>query len=154
MFVSGCSHGCKGCYNESTWNPDSGIKFTKELEDQIIADLQCTKVKRKGISISGGDPLHSRNLGAVFNLIQRIRTECPGKDVWLWTGYTLEEIEEGLYNEDHFNNRMGLRHSILGMCDVFIDGKFVQELADPSLKWRGSSNQNIYKVDNGLFKKV
>lgn len=131
LFLSGCSHGCKGCYNESAWKPDAGFPFTKELEDQIISDLQDTRIKRKGITLSGGDPLHKRNLSSVLRLCERIKSECPDKDIWLYTGYTLEQIE---------NSELS---SVLCLIDVLVDGKFEQELYDPSLRFRGSANQHI-----------
>lgn len=158
LFVSGCTHACEGCYNESTWNPKSGSEFTQELEDRIIADLQSTEIPRQGLSLSGGDPLHPKNLLAVLKLIGRVRRECPGKDIWLWTGFTLKEIEDGYYhdvmNPTLQSNHMGLRMTVLGMVDVFIDGKFVQELHDPKLRYRGSSNQKIIEVNNGEFTEV
>ena len=141
LFLSGCNHGCKGCYNESTWNPNSGSLFTKELEDQIIRDLQDTRIKRDGLTLSGGDPLHERNLLSVLLLIKRIRTECPGKTIWLWTGYTLKEIME---------DSNLIRQSVARRVDVLVDGKFEQDKYDPSLKFRGSWNQKLYKMPEGL----
>lgn len=134
LFVSGCSHGCRGCYNQSTWSPDSGEKYTKDLENQIIRDLQDTRIKRDGLSISGGDPLHENNREDILHLILRVKEECPDKSIWLWTGYTFDEIQN---NED---KRMS---SIIQNLDVLIDGKFEKDLRDSSLKWRGSSNQVI-----------
>ncbi|AKY02218.1 hypothetical protein AEO54_105 [Vibrio phage vB_VorS-PVo5] len=131
LFVSGCSHGCNGCYNEVAWNPNSGYKFTKELEDQIITDLQDTRIKRRGITLSGGDPLHKRNFTSVLRLCKRIRKECPTKDIWLYTGYTLEQVKIGRFC------------AILDYIDVLVDGKFEKDLHDAGLKFRGSSNQNI-----------
>lgn len=145
LFVSGCSHGCKGCYNVETWNPESGKPFTKELEDQIIADLQgLDGVNRKGLSISGGDPLHPNNLEAIANLIDRVKCECSDKDIWLWSGYTKEQLEHD-WSDWVVSSEASLRRSIMADVDYFIDGKFVQELHDPRLQYRGSSNQNVYK---------
>ncbi len=131
LFVSGCEHQCRGCYNQSTWRTDSGHPFTAELADRIIADQNDTKIKRRGITFSGGDPLHPANQADILALIQRIRAECPGKDIWMWTGYLLAELTP-------------TQQEITALIDVLIDGKFVQELADPSLVWRGSSNQVIH----------
>lgn len=136
LFVSGCSHGCEGCYNKSTWNPNSGHEFTKELEDQIIADLKDTRIKRRGLTLSGGDPLHKRNFASVSRLCERVKEECPDKDIWLYTGYTLEEV------------KMGRFCAILPLIDVLVDGKFEQGLYDPSLRFRGSSNQNIIYLED------
>ena len=92
LFVSGCEHQCRGCYNQSTWRPDSGHPFTETLADQIIADLNDTRIKRRGLTLSGGDPLHPANVPDVLALVQRVRNECPGKDIWMWTGYLLADL--------------------------------------------------------------
>ncbi|QWA10882.1 anaerobic ribonucleoside-triphosphate reductase-activating protein [Sodalis ligni] len=131
LFVAGCEHQCPGCYNKSTWRVDSGFPFTSELEDQIIADLQDTRIHRQGLTLSGGDPLHPHNLSAVLHLVQRVRTECHGKDIWVWTGYTLDSLTEP-------------QQQVTSLINVLIDGKFVQDLRDPALIWRGSSNQVVH----------
>ncbi|EGU47769.1 anaerobic ribonucleotide reductase-activating protein [Vibrio ichthyoenteri ATCC 700023] len=132
LFVSGCVHQCKGCYNQSTLRLDSGHEFTQALEDQIIADLNDTRIKRKGLSLSGGDPLHPANVSSVLKLVQRVRNECPGKDIWLWSGYTLAELSDE-------------QRAVVDLLDVLVDGKFVQEKKDLNLEWRGSSNQVIHR---------
>lgn len=133
LFVSGCEHQCRGCYNQCTWSPDSGHPFTQELEDQIIADLQDTRIKRRGLSLSGGDPLHPANITVIHQLVTRVRAECPGKDIWLWTGYVIDDLNPE-------------QKAIVDMIDVLIDGKFEQDKYDPSLLWRGSSNQVIHRM--------
>lgn len=132
LFVAGCVHQCRGCYNKSTWSLDSGLPFTQSVEDQIIKDLQDTEIKRQGLSLSGGDPLHPQNVPTILKLVKRVKTECDNKDIWLWTGYKLDELTPE-------------QQAIIPYIDVLIDGKFVQEQADPKLLWRGSSNQIIYR---------
>ncbi|EMA3775620.1 anaerobic ribonucleoside-triphosphate reductase-activating protein [Vibrio cholerae] len=132
LFVSGCVHQCKGCYNQSTWSLSSGHRYTLEMEDKIIADLKDTRIKRRGLSLSGGDPMHPANLSVVLQLVQRVKTECPDKDIWLWTGYTLAELDDS-------------QQALLPYIDVLVDGKFIQEQADPGLEWRGSANQVIHR---------
>ena len=132
LFVSGCEHQCKGCYNQSTWRLDSGHLFTQEMSDRIIADLKDSKVRRRGLSLSGGDPLHPANLVEIYALVTRVRNECPDKDIWCWTGYRLDELTPD-------------QRSIVDLVDVLIDGKYIAEIADPSLVWRGSSNQLIHE---------
>lgn len=132
LFVAGCEHQCPGCYNKSTWGVNSGSPFTQSLEDQIIKDLQDTEIKRQGLSLSGGDPLHPKNVPAILKLVKRVKSECDNKDIWLWTGYKLDELSAD-------------QQEVISYVDVLIDGKFVQELADPRLLWRGSSNQIIYR---------
>ncbi len=133
LFVSGCVHQCRGCYNQATWRTDSGTPFTQKAEDTIIADLNDTRIKRRGLSLSGGDPLHPANLSAVLHLVKRVRSECVGKDIWLWSGYTLGELNSQ-------------QREILQYVDTFIDGKFIKEQADPRLEWRGSANQIIHHL--------
>ena len=131
LFVSGCVHECPGCYNKSTWRLNSGQLFTSEMTDNIIADLNDTRVKRQGISLSGGDPLHPQNVPEILALVLRIRAECPGKDIWVWTGYKLQELNDA-------------QKAVVDLINVLIDGKFVQDLKDPMLIWRGSSNQVVH----------
>ncbi|AZI13652.1 anaerobic ribonucleoside-triphosphate reductase-activating protein [Avibacterium paragallinarum] len=132
LFVSGCEHACKGCYNQKSWSFSAGVPFDQAMEDQIIRDLQDQRIKRQGLSLSGGDPLHPRNVPTLLALVKRVKTECPDKDIWLWTGYKLSELNE-------------LQQQMLPYIDVLIDGKFVKEQTDPSLAWRGSANQVIYR---------
>ncbi|MBC7004393.1 anaerobic ribonucleoside-triphosphate reductase-activating protein [Photobacterium sp. BZF1] len=131
LFVSGCVHQCRGCYNQSTWRLDAGHVFTQEMEDQIIADLNDSRIKRRGLSLSGGDPLHPANVSAVLKLVQRVGLECQGKDIWLWTGYRMDELNEE-------------QKAVLDYVDVVVDGKFEKDNHDPELVWRGSSNQVIH----------
>ena len=131
LFVSGCAHQCKGCYNQSTWSPDAGELFTEQLAEQIIEDLNDQRINKQGLTLSGGDPLHPQNVDQVLKLIKRVKSECAGKDIWLWTGYKLAELNQQ-------------QQEIVDLIDVLIDGKFIQELADPNLQWRGSSNQVVH----------
>ena len=116
-----------------TWRVNSGQPFTKAMEDQIINDLNDTRIKRQGISLSGGDPLHPQNVPDILKLVQRIRAECPGKDIWMWTGYKLDELNAA-------------QMQVVDLINVLVDGKFVQDLKDPSLIWRGSSNQVVHHL--------
>lgn len=131
LFVSGCIHNCKGCYNQSTWSPDAGELFTEQLADQIILDLNDQRIKKQGLTLSGGDPLHPANVAEVLKLVKRVKTECVAKDIWMWTGYLLADLNVK-------------QKQIIELVDVLIDGKFEKDLADPSLAWRGSSNQVIH----------
>ncbi|MGX9416764.1 anaerobic ribonucleoside-triphosphate reductase-activating protein [Vibrio sp. RC27] len=131
LFVSGCEHACRGCYNQSTWSLRSGHSFDSAMEDRIIADLNDKRIYRRGLSLSGGDPMHPENVADVLNLVKRVKQECPDKDIWLWTGYLLGELSEH-------------QRQLVPYLDVVIDGKFEQDLADPSLEWRGSSNQVVH----------
>lgn len=136
LFVSGCIHKCKGCYNSTTWRPDSGKPFTQEIEDRIIADLKDQRIKRKGLSLSGGDPLYPGNVAALLKLVKRVRAECPNKDIWAWTGYTLNELD-------------AQQMELVNLLDVIIDGRYEEALKDPSLVWCGSRNQVVHYLKEG-----
>ena len=103
------------------------------MADRIIADLNDTRVKRQGISLSGGDPLHPQNVPEILKLVQRIHAECPGKDIWVWTGYKSDEI-------------YAAQMEVVDLINVLVDGKFMQDLKDPALIWRGSSNQVVHHL--------
>lgn len=130
LFVSGCEHHCPGCYNASTWSPASGHAFTGELLERILADLSDTRVRRRGLTLSGGDPLYPANCAAVLEIARAVKQHCPTKDIWLWTGYRIEDLKPQ-------------QQAVLDYIDVIVDGRFIQQLADPSLRFRGSSNQRI-----------
>lgn len=131
LFVSGCEHKCRGCYNQSTWSFDSGHEYTSIIEDQIINDLLDNNIKRDGLSISGGDPLHPYNIDCIFKLVYKVKLICPEKTIWLWTGYELNSLNKE-------------QQQILPFIDVLIDGKFIKEQYHPELLWRGSKNQIIH----------
>ncbi|MGD1524651.1 anaerobic ribonucleoside-triphosphate reductase-activating protein [Vibrio owensii] len=135
LYVSGCSFTCKGCFNKSALNPNSGKPFTKELEDRIIRDLNDTRIKRNGLSLLGGDPLFEGNLEAIGQLVERVKREAPHSTIWLWSGNKIDELDES-------------QQEIVKNIDVFIDGQFIKELADPSLLWRGSSNQVVHYLSD------
>ncbi len=103
------------------------------MVDQIINDLNDTRIKRQCISLSGGDPLHPQIVPDILKLVQRIRAECAGKDIWVWTGYKLDDLNAALMQ-------------VVDLINVLVDGKFVQDLKDPSLIWRGSSNQVVHHL--------
>lgn len=134
LFVAGCEHECKGCYNKSTWKLDSGFEYTKQIEDKIIFDLKDKNIFRQGLSISGGDPLHPKNVSTILNLVKRVKEECPEKDIWIWTGYKKVELDTE-------------QNKVLDYIDVLIDGKFEIEKKAPNLVWRGSSNQVIWHIN-------
>lgn len=143
LFLSGCSHNCPGCYNQDALDPRYGQEFTPELLEEILTYMEKPYVK--GITLSGGDPLFGGNLEGVWHIIDEVRTRFGySKDIWLWTGYTKEEVYEGVDNR-----QMLLRRQILDEVDTYIEGRFVEEKKDLTLKWRGSSNQRVFSRDSG-----
>lgn len=136
IFVSGCNHHCSGCHNPQTWDSDSGEKFTQETYEKIIEELDKGYIS--GITLSGGDPLYDENLDDVYNLIKQIKSEYPNKTIWLYTGYTWEQIFAA--------NAEPLRRKIVELCDVLCDGEFFEKLADVNYPWVGSTNQRVIDV--------
>lgn len=139
LWVAGCSHKCKGCQNPTTWNPNGGIEFDKEAIDEIELSLMNDDIQ--GITYSGGDPMHKDNVYTLILLSLALKETFPRKDIWLYTGYTYEEILNG-DNED--------RKELLSLVDVLVDGKFEESLADKQYKWAGSTNQRIIDVKKSL----
>ncbi|AFA44806.1 anaerobic nucleotide reductase subunit [Klebsiella phage vB_KleM_RaK2] len=129
LFVSGCSMGCKNCYNEKAWDYRSGTEFGTEQVKLILNELSKSYVS--GLSLLGGDPLALKNCSTVIELCKVVKEKYPDKTIWCWSGFTLDEI---------INNHAA---SILEYIDVLVDGKFEEELKDLSLPYRGSSNQRI-----------
>ncbi|WCZ66210.1 ribonucleotide reductase of class III (anaerobic), activating protein [Yersinia phage MHG19] len=145
LFLTGCSHKCPGCYNKSTWNPCNGYPFTEETYNELLVALNQKHIS--GITITGGDPLYKGNLKEVERLIHRLRDHFAKSNskqtIWLWTGYTIEEIKQ-----------LGpFATSILNNIDAFVDGKYEQ--GNPTMKpFRGSDNQRLWKKREGEFYEV
>lgn len=135
LWVSGCEHKCKGCQNPCTWDPNSGEDFTSEKKELLYKYLDNKYIK--GITFSGGDPLHPSNRGEVGKLILDIKANYPSKDIWLYTGYTWEEVKE-------------LNLDYLRYIDVLVDGRFILKERDINLRWCGSSNQRVIDVKESL----
>ena len=133
VFVSGCSHHCKGCFNSELWDYDAGEEFTHTAIINILN--LCSRDYISGLSLLGGEPLESKNLQRVTLLCEQFKRYFPNKTIWCYTGYEFDKI----YHLD-----------VMKYIDVLVDGKFVQELKDPRLKFRGSSNQRIIDVKKSL----
>ncbi len=135
LWVAGCSHYCRGCQNPLTWDPAGGVEFTESSKQEIFDLLDKPYIS--GITFSGGDPLYSGNEREITELAQEIREKYPHKTIWLYTGAKWEEIRD---------------KEIIGCLDVLVDGEYVEELRDPKLFWRGSSNQRVIDVQATLKK--
>ena len=141
LWVSGCEHNCSQCQNPQTWGVNSGILFDEEAESELFEALEKDYIS--GITLTGGDPLHKNNLNDILNLVNKIRLLLPEKTIWLYTGYELPAIL-----------KHPIRKKIASQCDIIVDGKYVDALRDITLKWRGSSNQHIWKNENGKWTNV
>ena len=140
LWVSGCDHCCDECQNPETWDSNYGSKFTDDTVNEILSYLNHDYIS--GLTLSGGDPLKKENIPELTRLVKLVKEKFPQKDIWCWTGYTLDELTKRIDpNTNYF----------LGFIDYLIDGEFVEELKDITLKWRGSSNQRIYKKVNYDF---
>ena len=136
LWTQGCPHHCEGCHNPETWDASNGREFTEEDKATLFYILKKGFIK--GLTLSGGDPLVWYN-GGLLDLLKEVKEAYPNKDIWLWTGYTMKEVEAKFPN-------------VLSYIDVLVDGVFVIEERDLSLKWRGSKNQVIWeKDDEGKF---
>ena len=142
LWVSGCSHHCKECHNPQTWDENAGQLFDENAEKELFKALEKPYIK--GITFSGGDPLYKNNLEDVKKLITKIRKDYPNKNIWLYTGYTYEDIMTGT-TED-----MLKRQEIIKNIDILIDGPFIISKKDLRLEWRGSSNQRIIDMQETI----
>lgn len=133
LWIAGCSHGCRGCHNPVTWDADGGIPFDSAAWQEIEEELQKDYIS--GITFSGGDPLYPGNRRETGKLIVRVKERFPNKSIWLYTGFTWEEIKDLPF----------IPHT-----DVLVDGRFIEELRDSTLKWKGSSNQRVIDVKKSL----
>lgn len=143
LFVSGCTHHCKGCFNPEAWDFLHGDPFTPEIEDQILAMLKPAYVY--GLSLLGGEPFEPTNQAALLPFLRRVKAMYPDKTIWAYSGYNFEQ--------DMLTGKLGpyeITHEILSMVNVLVDGEFVIELRNPSLKFRGSSNQRLIDVPASL----
>lgn len=136
LFVSGCTHRCKGCFNAEAWDFDYGQPYTANTEEEILSALDHSYIA--GLSLLGGEPFDPRNQETVCGLLKKVRARFPQKDVWCYTGYTLDkDLKEGGAAYTPFTKDM------LESIDVIVDGEFVEALKDIKLRFRGSSNQRI-----------
>ena len=136
IFFQGCAFHCKNCFNPETWDFDGGKEFT---DDQIDTILDLAKADHiTGLSILGGEPMHPKNIEATTNLAKRFKEVYPNKTIWTWSGFLFDE-----YLKDK---------EVVKYIDVLIDGQYKDELHDPTLKWKGSSNQRVIDVQKSLKK--
>lgn len=143
LFVSGCTHHCKGCFNEMTWDFQYGREFAEEDVEKIIKLLEPSYIA--GLTLLGGEPMEYRNQQGILPLLRRVKEKYPDKTVWCYTGY--------LYDKDILEDFCGKweeTKEIVSYLDVIVDGEFVEELKDISLRFRGSSNQRIIDVRKSL----
>ena len=143
LFVSGCTNHCKGCFQPETWDFGYGEPFTRETEDKLIAMLEPHYIA--GLTLLGGDPFEPSNQRALLPFVKRVRETCPDKTIWAYSGFTYEELKT-----DGSHPRCEVTDELLGLIDVLVDGRFVEEKKNLRLRFRGSSNQRIIDVKKTL----
>ena len=134
IFMQGCTFHCKNCFNKETWDFNNGIEFNDGTINEVL-DL-CQKDHIKGLSILGGEPMHPNNEEGTAKLAKAFKEKYPNKSVWMWSGY---KFDEGLKDKE-----------ALKYVDVLVDGTYTDELRNPTLKWKGSSNQRVIDVKKSL----
>lgn len=134
IFMQGCEFHCKNCFNSETWDFDKGTEFTSETIDTVLN--LCKEKEIKGLSILGGEPMHPKNVEATTRLAKAFKEKYPEKNVWMWSGF---EFDKALKDKE-----------AMKYIDVLVDGRYVDELHNPKLKWKGSSNQRVIDVQKSL----
>ena len=140
LFVSGCTHHCKECFNPETWDFAYGRPFGEEQVQAILGHL--SKPYIRGLSLLGGEPFEPQNQAAVLELVEQVREVYPDKDIWCYSGYLFEQLAAGAVGEHS--------RELLERLDVLVDGPFILERKDLSLRFRGSANQRILDVPASL----
>lgn len=151
LFVQGCPFHCNNCFNQETWDFDGGREWTEDSEWHLLAPLDDFHINR--CTILGGEPLAEQNVDGVLELVKKIRYVFPDKIIWLYSGFTWEQIMSPITtaNIDPVrDNLIQNRKDVVTNVDVFVDGQYIDELKDLSLKWRGSSNQRVIDVKKSL----
>lgn len=160
LWLSGCSHKCKGCQNPQTWDADSGIPFNKLAKEELFRELDKDYIS--GLTLTGGDPLFESNLDGVLDLVteankryntapNRIRLSMPQKSIWLYTGYKWYDIFNG-YTYFYISDPVHKRKEIVKQCNVLVDGQYIDSQRDILLPYRGSSNQRLINIQQSLQK--
>lgn len=143
LFVSGCTHHCKGCFNREAWDFDYGEPFTQDTIDRILEMLKSSYVK--GLTLLGGEPFEPQNQGPIVELLRQIKAIYPQKSIWAFSGY--------LFDRDILSGKLGdweITKEYLSYLDVLVDGPFVEAKKDLMLRFRGSSNQRLINVPESL----
>lgn len=145
LFVSGCTHHCQACFNYKAWDFSFGNEFNTEVEQHILESLENPYTA--GLSVLGGEPMEPVNQAALLPFIKRVRSCFPNKSIWVWSGYTWEELT------DRDNHRCHCIETapLLELIDVLVDGEFVRKMKNLALRFRGSANQRVLDVRESLI---
>lgn len=141
LFVSGCTHHCKNCFNKIAWDFNYGKEFTDEVQQQIIDS--CKPYYISGLTLLGGEPMEPENQNGLLPLVKKFKEQFPDKTIWCYSGYTYEQLT----GQEASRCRTNITDELLSNIDVLVDGKFVEELHSITLKFRGSSNQRLIDLN-------
>ena len=147
LFVSGCTHHCKNCFNQVAWDFNCGQPFDEDIQNKILQELSSSYIA--GLSLLGGEPLEPQNQEALYPFVKKVRELYPQKTIWCYTGFVFDE-KKGVLVETHKNTPD--TKGLIALFDVLVDGAYIEELKDVRLKFRGSSNQRIIDVQKSLEK--
>ena len=134
VFMQGCEFHCKNCFNPETWSFENGKEFTQGTIDEVLK--LCDQDYIKGLSILGGEPMHPKNIDGTTKLAKAFKEKYPNKNLWVWSGF---KFDEDLKDKE-----------VMKYVDVLVDGRYVDEMHNPNLKWRGSTNQRVIDVQKSL----
>lgn len=144
LWCSGCEHHCESCQNPQTWNEKSGIEFDIDAENELFEKLEKDYIS--GITFTGGDPLHNNNVKKVNELCEKVKSDFPTKNIWVYTGYLFENI----INKTECSEEDVYRRNIIFKTDVLVDGRFEKDKASVNYPWAGSTNQRVIDVQKTL----
>ena len=145
LFVSGCTHRCKNCFNQIAWDFNYGEVFDENVQNQILKELGSGYIS--GLSLLGGEPLEPQNQLALYPFIKKVKEQHPEKSIWCYTGFVFDE-KTGVLKETHKNTQV--TKDLIALFDVLVDGPFIEEQKNIRLKFRGSENQRIIDVQKTL----
>lgn len=152
LFVSGCRHHCKNCFNPMTWDFKYGKPYTKETKQTILQSIDKPYID--GLTILGGEPFEPENQETVLDLVKTVHKQFPDKSIWIYSGYTINELIGKSYRFKHMNTDTSIQNckEILSYTNVLVDGEFIEDLYSIGLKYRGSSNQRIIDIQKTIQK--
>ena len=151
LWLSGCSHRCYNCQNPVTWDENDGLIFDESAKEELFRELDKDYIS--GLTLSGGDPLHEANLDGVLELVNRFRLLLPNKSIWIYSGYTWNQVMNPVITDDFNPSRDELldkRKEIVKQCTVMVDGRYIDSQRNVQAKWCGSDNQRVINVQESL----
>lgn len=151
LFVQGCDFHCKNCFNSETWDFTKGYEWNEKIQNKFLELVKKPFIQR--VTILGGEPLHDKNVQFVLKLVHEMRVSTPSKTIWIYTGYTWEQIMNPVVTDNldiEQDNILQMRKEVVSMANVLVDGRYVDELRNVTLHWCGSSNQRVINVQESL----